>query len=1031
MNLLKRRIGLILILALSMTSVSIFGQSTVKIDSYTFGALEARSIGPAVMSGRITSIDVVNSNKRIVYIGAANGGVWKSSDAGVRYKPIFDKYTQSIGAIAVDQRSPETVWVGTGECNVRNSVSVGTGIYKTNDSGDNWKLMGLENTERLADIIVHPQKSDIVYVAAMGQLWSSNEDRGLYKTMDGGKSWEKVLYVDENTGCADIAMDPQEPNILYAAMWEFRRLPYTFKSGGPGSGLYKSSDGGKSWKKLTIGLPTGELGRIAVAVAPTRSSRVYATVEAIQEDAGVFRSDNMGETWTRVNTVQSVISRPFYFSYLKVDPTDYNRVYKTGLNLMVSTDGAKTFQAAGGGVHSDHHAIWINADDPDHIIIGTDGGIYVTHNRSGSFLFQRNLPLSQFYRVSVDNQKPYNIYGGLQDNGSWVGPSKSPNGIENRDWQNIGGGDGFAVVPDPQDPDIVYSEWQGGNVNRFHRSTMERKDIKPQPGAGDPDFRFNWNTPIVLSPTRLNRLYTGAQFLFRSTDKGESWKKLSEDLTTNDPGKQRQEESGGLTVDNSTAENHCTIYTISESPKDDAVIWVGTDDGNLQVTEDDGLTWTNVVPHIPDLPAHTWCSSVEAGHHDRSTAFATFDGHRTGDKNVYVYKTEDLGKTWKAITNGIEGYAHIIREDLKSPNLLFVGTEFGLFISVDGGQKWARFTGKFPPVAVMDLVIHPTESDVVVSTHGRGIYIIDDISSLRQIDSELLDSKVAFLDSKPTIITLPVGFMNFPGGGEFAGSNPQEVAMITYYMKKRHMFGEMKIEIYNQSGELVKTLPGGKRRGINRVPWRMRLKPPRVAPSPVLAGGAIFGPTVPEGKYDIKLIKGKETFTTQIEIIHDPESPHSEADRTLRSNMVWKLYEMQSRLAYISETLGSAQKQANDKAKGMRKKDGLRKSLEKFADKLDTFNKSIVATKTWGIPGQVRLREKVVNLYGSISRYMGRPTATQIERIPVLEKDIDKADSTFRSLLDKDFKSINRKLEKKKLDIITVQSREEWEKSKN
>ena len=442
---------------------------------------------------------------------------------------------------------------------------------------------------------------------------------------------------------------------------------------------------------------------------------------------------------------------------------------------MVSSDAGKSFRQAGRGVHPDFHAVWINPANGRNVLAGTDGGVYVSTNRGNSFRFLRNLPVSQFYRVSCDMAKPYHVYGGLQDNGAWYGPSRSPNGIENRDWQNVGGGDGFCVYADPTDEDIVYSEWQGGNISRLYKSRNEAKDIKPHPKEGEPKYRFNWNTPVALSPNRPGKLYIGAQFLFQSTDKGESWQRISPDLTTNDPAKQKQMETGGLTIDNSSAENHCTIFTICESPLDEQIIWVGTDDGNLQVTQDGGKQWTNVVANVPGLPPATWCSSVEAGHFDKTTAYVTFDGHCTGDMKTYVYKTTDLGKTWLPIAgDAIKGYAHVIREDFADRNLLFIGAEFGLFVSVDGGEQWAQFTGKLPNVSVRDMVIHPRESDLILGTHGRGIYIIDDISPLRKITPKVLNSQVAFLPAKPTILTQPSGFMNFPGGGEFVGQNPNE-----------------------------------------------------------------------------------------------------------------------------------------------------------------------------------------------------------------------------------------------------------------
>jgi len=726
-----------------------FTAGQIKIDANTFGAMEARHIGPAVMSGRIMAVEAVNREPRIIYVGAASGGVWKSINGGTTFKPIFDKYTQSIGAIAIDQSHPDTVWAGTGESCTRNSASVGTGIYKTTDGGETWKLMGLEKSERLSKIVIHPKNSDIVYVAAPGHLWNANEERGVYQTTDGGKTWQRILYVDANTGCSDLAIDPQEPNILYAAMWQFRRMPYFFASGGAGSGLYKSTNGGKTWKKLTKGLPEGELGRIAIAVAPSRPSVVYAVVEA--KKTALYRSDDLGESWARVNVSFNVSARPFYFSHLVVDPKDHNRVYKPGFSLSVSNDGGQAFTSpftgeGGGAVHSDHHALWINPNNPFQLLLGTDGGVYASYDKGNTWRHLNNLPLSQFYHVSYDMAQPYNVYGGLQDNGSWSGPSQSPNGINNRDWENVGFGDGFYVFADPADKDIVYCEFQGGNILRRHKSTGETKEIKPYPKEGEPKFRFNWNTPIALSPSNPNVMYIGAQFLFRTTNKGESWERISGDLTTNDPAKQKQEESGGLTIDNSTAENHCTIFTICESPKDEKVIWAGTDDGNLQVTQDGGKTWTNVVRNIPGLPANTWCSSVEASRHDRATAYVTFDGHQTDDMKTYVYKTTDGGKTWKAIaTEAIKGYAHVIREDLANPNLLFVGTEFGLFVSVDGGEQWAQFTGNLPNVSVRDIAIHRRESDLILATHGRGIMIIDDMTPLRQITPQVLSFRGSYL----------------------------------------------------------------------------------------------------------------------------------------------------------------------------------------------------------------------------------------------------------------------------------------------
>ena len=1020
------RIFLLAGLIASVAGVAVRAQTAIKLDSNSFGAIEARHIGPAVTSGRIAAVDGVASDPRILYVGSAGGGVWKSINAGTSFKPIFDKYSQSIGAVAVDQAHPETVWVGTGEAWTRNSVSMGTGLYKTTDAGDSWKLVGLEDSERIARIVIDPKNSDVVYVAATGHLWNSNDQRGVYKTTDGGKTWDRVLFVDKDTGCADLAIDPQEPSIVYASMWQFRRKPYFFTSGGPGSGLYKSTDAAKTWKRLTNGMPDGELGRIAIGVAPSRPNRVYAMVEA--KKSGVYRSDDMGETWTRVSASQSAVGRPFYFARIVVDPKDYNRLYKPDYSFSVSTDGGQSFTGRGGRAHGDFHDAWVNPQDPFNLFVATDGGVYVSRDKANTFKFLSNLPVGQFYHVGFDMELPYNVYGGLQDNGSWMGPSQSPNGIENKDWRSVGFGDGFHVYPDPTDKDVLYSEFQGGNVLRFHKSTGETKLIKVFPKQGEPQYRFNWNTAMHLSPTNPKVLYIGGQFLFRSTNKGESFERISPDLTTNDPAKQKQEESGGLSLDNSSAENHCTIFTIAESPLDEKVIWAGTDDGNLQLTHDGGKSWSNVVSNIPALPSNTWCSGVEASRFDKATAYATFDGHQTGDMKVYVYKTTDFGKTWKSIaTDAIKGYAHVIREDRVNRDLLFVGTEFGLFVSIDGGAQWAQFTGNVPPVAVRDIAIHPRDHDLILATHGRGILIIDDITPLRQLSSKILESAAYIMDSRPSPIAVPVGSQDFPGDGDFVGANPPEAATITYYLKDRHVFGDLKIEIYNSEGKLMATLPAGKRRGINRVQWFMRQKPPKVPPSPNLAGPSLFGPMVPEGVYTVKLIKDKDTFTGQVKVVADPKSPHSAADRALQAQTIRKLYDMQERLAFVDDVVTGARDQAKERAKKI-EGDPVAKDLEAFADKLDALHKTLVATKEGPITGEEQLRERIVEIYGWVTQYGGRPTESQLARIPVLEKEIADANLAFEAIIGKELKGVNAKLAGKNLDAVKVLTKEEWDK---
>lgn len=1000
----------------------------VKVDSSLFGALEARAIGPAVMSGRIAAVDAVSGNRTTIYVGAAGGGVWKSVNDGTTFKPVFDKYTQSIGAIAIDRSNPDVVWVGTGEAWTRNSVSIGTGVYKTTDGGDNWKYVGLKETERMSKILIDPTNSDTVYVCATGHLWNANKQRGVFKTTDGGKTWEKVLYIDPDTGCGDMAMDPQDTRILYASTWQFRRSPDFFESGGPGSGLYKSADAGKTWRKLTNGLPTGKLGRIAIAVAPTRPSVVYANVES--EKTALYRSEDLGESWVRAGSTSAVEARPFYFSLLVADPVDYKRIYKPASMTSVSTDGGETWSGLTGGLHPDHHAMWINPKNPDHLMIGTDGGLYISRDRGAHFIHVASLPVSQFYHVDYDMEDPYNVYGGLQDNGTWMGPSRTASGIQNKHWDNVGFGDGFQAHVDKSDSDIVYVEWQGGRIQRVRKSTLEARDIQPLPGEGEPKYRFNWNTPIHLSPNRNDTLYIGAQFLFRTRNRGETWEKISPDLTTNDPKKQRQIDSGGLTPDNSTAENYCTIYAISESPRDENVIWVGTDDGNLQVTRDGGKNWTNVIGNVPGLPPHMWVTYVEAGRHADGVAYVTFDGHRNGVMTPYVFKTTDFGKTWVSlVTDAVEGYALCIREDLVSPNLLFLGTEFGLYATLDGGSQWARFKGKLPKVGVRDMVIHPREHDLILATHGRGIYIVDDISTLRHLSEGALESDVAMLPSRPTKMLIPAGAQEFPGDDQFVGANPASGARITYYLKRRHLFGDLKVEVLAKDGTVLKTLPGGKRKGINRVSWNMRKKGPKVAPAASLVPQmwSFFGPQVAEGDYTVRLTKGKKTYEGKIRLVMDPRADYTAKGRALQDQTVSRLYTMVERLTYVVDSLLDAKKQA-EKAMATATPGGdAAKALQAFIGKLEAFRKTLVATRKGGfLAGEEQLREHLTSLYGSVNGYEGRPTDSQLSRMEVLDKTLRDSEAKQSELLGSALEELNNTLQTGGLDKVKALTHDAW-----
>ncbi len=1018
------------VLAMAMLAVPAV-HAEIDVTSATFGGLRARAIGPAVMGGRIAAIDAVAEDPLTVYVGAASGGVWKSTDGALTFKPIFDDHPQSIGAIKIDPSDSDVVWVGTGEPWTRNTVSVGFGVYKTDDGGENWKSVGLEDTERISTIRVDPTDGDVVYVCATGHLWDANEERGLFKTTDGGESWEKVLYVDADTGCADIDIDPQDPRVLYAAMWQFRRYPDFFESGGPGSGLYKSTDGGESWAELRDGFPAGDLGRIAVAVAPSRPSVVYATIEAA-EDSGLYRSEDLGKTWEKVNSSTNVVMRPFYFGELVVDPVDYKRVYKPGFMLTVSTDAGKSFTGLFGSgfsiaVHPDHHALWINPANPHEILLGTDGGLYMSYDRAAHWRHVQALPISQFYHVSHDNAWPYNVYGGLQDNNSWMGPSRGTGGVQNKDWEVIGTGDGFWSFADPEDPNILYTEYQGGQLTRIDNRLGEVKAIKPWPQEGQDELRFNWNTPIHMSPNDPKTIYYGSQYIHRSRDRGDSWETLSGDLTTNDPQRQRQKQSGGLTIDNSTAENNATVYSISESPKDARVIWAGTDDGQLHVTRDGGGSWTNVVANVPDVPEFTWVSSVVASPHDAASALVTFDGHRTGDMGVYVYRTGDHGATWTSLASDeIEGYAWVIKQDPLNADLLYLGTELGLYLSLDGGGQWARFKENLPKVAVHDIVIHPTEHDVILATHGRGIYIIDDVTPLRALTQEILDSDVVILPSRPAPMVITDQMANPFGGGEFVGESPREAATVDYYLKKRHLFGDFKIEVYDQEGELITTLPTGRRPGLNRSYWPMRLKPPKM-PAATNLVFAFQGPKVLEDTYKVKLIKGKKTLDGEVTLVGDPRSPHSAEDRRFQQTTALEIYDRMSDLTYLVETLVDLRDQGRERTEVLKRKADIQK-VEAFADRLEEIRGSMVSTSKAGwLSGDEKLRENLGNLFGDILRYEGRPTESQLTRKESLLAEFTAAEKQAEDYLGTEIPALNALLEKRGADPLVRQSREDWD----
>ncbi|MFA5816066.1 MAG: hypothetical protein WC865_10640 [Bacteroidales bacterium] len=976
-------------LIISLLSIASISSLSAQVTDATFGDIQGRQIGPAKMSGRISCIAAENKDPNIVWVGAAGGGVWKSLNQGTTFKPVFDDYTQSIGTITIDQSRPDTVWVGTGEVWVRNSVSVGTGIYRTTNGGDKWEFKGLEKSERIGRILIDPSNPDIVYVAVLGALWGDSEDRGVYKTTDGGKTWTKLLHVNPSTGCADMAMDPQNPSLIYASMWDFRRQAYTFRSGGPGSALYKSTDGGATWNKIHNGFPNETLGRIAVAVSPIAPHYLYALVES--DKSALYRSSTQGSSWEKMSDQTMAGERPFYFSLLVPDPVESERIYKPGFTLWVSSNGGKIFQnpsVSGGAYHSDTHALWISPVDNRLIYMGTDGGVYISADKGNTWRFVQNLPVSQFYHVSVDQKEPYNVYGGLQDNGSWMAPSRKSGGIRNSDWKNIGFGDGFYAYGDPTDPDVTYAQYQGGRISRTNHKTGESKYIKPFPDEGTSALRFNWNTPVVFGE-KSGWLYVGAQYVFRSKDKGDSFERISPDLTTNDPTRQKQEQSGGLTIDNSTAENNTTIFSIDESPLDENIIWAGTDDGNIQLTTDGGKSWNKLNDAVQGLPPLAFISHIDADHYNKNASWITVDAHRNGDLKPFVFYTDDLGKTWKSLaTPTIEGFCHVIKQDPVNADLIFLGTESGLFISINHGKEWVRFKTKVPQTGIYDMAFQSVKNDLVLATHGRGIIIIDDLTALRNLTQPVLSQDFAFLPVRSYYFTSETGLQDFGSDAEFIGRNPSGAASICYYLKKRHVFGEMYLEIYDSNGKFLKKLPAGNRKGINIVQIPTAMEPPKVPKSPNMLGEAAFGPVYQPGSYSIKVVKGTDTYTTNLVLNDVQNSKHTADDRKLQRETLMKAYKMLEKLAAIDDQILATRDAL--KAKAATSKGSNLKKIQATIAECEKMHEQISATQSGegGITGQVRLRENIGEIYMAVGNYRGKPTNLQIKALELYDKQV-------------------------------------------
>jgi photosystem II stability/assembly factor-like uncharacterized protein len=971
-----------------------------KLDMEKMKGMKPRSIGPAGMSGRITSIDVVNNNTDIMYAGAASGGLWKTISAGIGWEPMFDKESVlSVGAVAIQQDNPSVVWVGTGEGNPRNSLNGGYGIYKSLDGGKNWKLMGLEKTRNIYRIIIDPKNTNTIYVGAIGSPWGEHPERGVFKSTDGGVTWNKILFVNEKTGCADLVMDPTNPNKLIAAMWEHRRWPWTFKSGGPGSGLHITFDGGATWKKLTDkdGLPEGELGRIGVTIAASKPDVIYAAIESKKN--ALYKSSDGGFKWQMVNDKMSEIGdRPFYYSEIHADPLNENRLYTIYAEVNVSIDGGKSFQKLlpYSGVHPDHHAWYINPTDPSYMVDGNDGGLNITHDYGKTWRFVENIPVGQFYHINVDMDYPYNVYGGLQDNGSWVGPAYvwKEDGIRNSYWQEVMFGDGFDVLPDPDDNRFGYAMSQGGFMGRYDRKTGYVKNIRPTHPDAKMKVRFNWNSALAQDPFDNNTIYYASQFLHKSTDKGSTWEIISGDLTTNDPAKQKQYESGGLTMDATGAENHCTILSIAPSKKEKGLIWVGTDDGQVQLTRDGGKSWTNVTSKITGMPKGAWIPQINASTYNAGEVFVVVNNYRQFDFKPYLFRSKDYGQTWESLVSGAQvgdnNYTLSVAQDLVEPKLIFLGAENGLFVSLDEGKTYTKWTSGYPAgVPTMDLVIHPREHDLAIGTFGRAIYVLDDIRPLREMVKEgtqVLNKTVHLFeppDGYEVVYQDPAGVL-FPGHAMFFGENRQNGALLTYVITKpeekkeepkteekkiddkkggkkdepkketassdkkdekpKTKYDSLTLEVFNNKGEKIRTIKrkAPEDNGINRMTWSMTEKGVR-NPSrekPKADASEPGGQQVLSGTYKLRLTFGGLKDSAMINVKSDPRYSNMSAVIEARYKMLKDVEKMTSLASTAMDRLRESKEIVEEFESKMKdqKRDDLKDAKDKSKVIKDSLN---------------------------------------------------------------------------------------------
>ena len=895
-------------------TIGLFLSISFKAAAQNLDGLEARAIGPAVMGGRISAVDAVENDPRIIYIGAASGGIWKSENGGQTWKSIFDENdTVSVGALTINQQNPDIIWVGTGEGNLRNSAMVGRGVYKSMDGGKTWEDLGLKDSEHINQIILDPRDPNVAYVMALGKLWGAGEERGVFKTTDGGETWQRILFVNNSTGGHEMILDRANPDHLIVSMWQFRRSTHDFTSGGPGSGLYESFDGGKSFNEITAerGFLSAPLGKIGLAQSRSHPNIIYALAEA--QRSALLKSEDSGKTWEMINDDDRIMPRAFYYGDIIVDPTDPKRIYKLQVVTNVSDDGGRTFEMLfpDNILHGDHHALWINPNNPNHMIDGNDGGIAISYDKGKNWDFTANIPLGQFYHIAVDDEYPYNIYGGLQDNGSWSGPSEvwEIGGIRNHHWKWWLYMDGFEVRPDPDDASFGYGMGQNGWLMRWNRETGEERIIQPV-NTADPTMRlrFNWNAGFAISPADANVIYLGSQYIHRSTDKGDSWQIISEDLTTNNPEQQKQSESGGLTRDNTGAENYNTITSIAPSELDSNIIWVGTDDGRMHVSLTGGEDWIDLTNRVPREARGAYINHIEPSPHDSSIAFVAMNDHRRNSWEPLLYRVEENGNRWERLgPRGIDGFTHVIKQDHVNPDLLFAGAEFGLHISFDGGESWQKYSAGIPPVAVHDLAIQKRENDLVVGTHGRGIFIIDDYSVLR---GNLLPTNgteiVGITDAQQYQKSAPMGPLR-PGFAEYSSDNEPYGAVISWLSPR---IEDQILVIKDGSGEIIREMTVPAKLGLNRAVWNLQTSGYRPMPDSDGNQPSLMGPEVPPGSYTAEIGESSMAFN----VMADPRYDLSEAEYAEKfafHKQVWdqhgQMVDMMAKLHETREVIETAQ----------------------------------------------------------------------------------------------------------------------------